>query len=224
MYDPTSPVDESAASRTDESTHRKPGPARLASALPGLLLCLLVGALCMFASHYANGLSALLLAIVLGARGATLPQFRRPLKPEQQSPASSYCVWASSCWACSCPAHHIRIGSRSALFSPSLSLVVALSVGVTFLATLWIGKKLGMDLQQRLLIATGFSICGAAAVAGTENVIKAKQEQVATAIGLVVLFEYPDDSADARGGLAARHGRTQYWNAHRRLHPCRAPK
>ena len=47
---------------------------------------------------------------------------------------------------------------------------------------------MGIELPQRLLIATGFSICGAAAVAGTEGVTRAKQDQVATAIGLVVLF------------------------------------
>lgn len=71
---------------------------------------------------------------------------------------------------------------------PGVLLVVLLSVGVTFGATLVIGKWLGIELPQRLLIAAGFSICGAAAVAATENATKAKQDQVATAIGLVVLF------------------------------------
>ena len=42
--------------------------------------------------------------------------------------------------------------------------------------------------MQRLLIACGFSICGAAAVAGVEGTIDAEEEDVATAIGLVVLF------------------------------------
>ena len=181
MHDPTSPVDESAAPRTDESPHRKPA-ARLASALPGLLLCLLVGALCMFASHYANGLSALLLAIVLGA-------LWRNIAPIPQAFEAGTAIAGKQLLRLGIVLLGLQLSLHTIFgLGPGALLVVALSVGVTFLATLWIGKKLGIDLQQRLLIATGFSICGAAAVAGTENVIKAKQEQVATAIGLVVLF------------------------------------
>lgn len=71
---------------------------------------------------------------------------------------------------------------------PGVLLVVVVCVGVTFGGTLIIGGWLGIELPQRLLIAAGFSICGAAAVAATENATRAKQDQVATAIGLVVLF------------------------------------
>jgi uncharacterized membrane protein YadS len=39
-----------------------------------------------------------------------------------------------------------------------------------------------------MLIASGFSICGAAALPATEVAIKAKEEEVATAIALVVFF------------------------------------
>src|SRR5699024_1169925 len=67
-------------------------------------------------------------------------------------------------------------------------LVVVISVAATFLATLWVGHLMGIGLAQRLLIASGFSICGAAAVAATEGATNAKEEEVATAIGLVVLF------------------------------------
>jgi len=42
--------------------------------------------------------------------------------------------------------------------------------------------------MQRLLIACGFSICGAAAVAAVDGAVDAEEEDVASAIGLVVVF------------------------------------
>lgn len=65
--------------------------------------------------------------------------------------------------------------------------VVAIGIG----ATLGIGRMSGVSPTQRLLIACGFSICGAAAVAAVEGFLgdDAKDhEETATAIALVVLF------------------------------------
>ncbi|MBR7503811.1 putative sulfate exporter family transporter, partial [Mycobacterium tuberculosis] len=45
-----------------------------------------------------------------------------------------------------------------------------------------------VDGDLALLIGCGFGICGAAAVAGIESTMRAKKEDVAAAIGLVVLF------------------------------------
>ena len=56
-------------------------------------------------------------------------------------------------------------------------------------ATLWAGKLLSISLAQRLLIASGFAICGAAAVVATESPTTARKEEVATAIGLVLSLE-----------------------------------
>jgi len=66
--------------------------------------------------------------------------------------------------------------------------VVAAIVGGGILATLVIGRWLGVPAGQRLLIACGFSICGAAAVAAVEGVADVEDEEVATSIALVVLF------------------------------------
>lgn len=71
---------------------------------------------------------------------------------------------------------------------PGVLLVVLMSVAVTFGATLWIGHLMGIGLAQRLLIASGFSICGAAAVAATEDAARASKEETATALALVVFF------------------------------------
>ncbi|MDP9074854.1 MAG: putative sulfate exporter family transporter [Actinomycetota bacterium] len=66
-------------------------------------------------------------------------------------------------------------------------VVVAVVVAATFFGTQWFGRKLGVSRSLTLLIATGFSICGASAVAAVEGVAEAEEEEVAFAIALVTL-------------------------------------
>jgi uncharacterized integral membrane protein (TIGR00698 family) len=66
-------------------------------------------------------------------------------------------------------------------------IVVVGVVGLTFLGTLWLGPRLGVSKSLSLLIATGFSICGASAVAAMEGVVEADEEEVTYAIALVTL-------------------------------------
>lgn len=68
-----------------------------------------------------------------------------------------------------------------------LAVVVAI-VALGILGTLLLGRWFGVPRQLTLLVACGFSICGAAAVAGVEGSTDADEEDVASAIGLVVLF------------------------------------
>lgn len=73
------------------------------------------------------------------------------------------------------------------LGAPMLGVIVAtVVVGIT--TTLYVGRRLGVTPMQSLLIACGFSICGAAAVAAVEGVVDAEEEDVATAVALVVVF------------------------------------
>lgn len=54
---------------------------------------------------------------------------------------------------------------------------------------MWVGRRLGLERDQAALIACGFSICGAAAVAGLQSVLRRpRRDEAATAIALVVLF------------------------------------
>lgn len=71
---------------------------------------------------------------------------------------------------------------------PGVLAIVVAAVCVTFFATLGLGRALGVDRDLSVLIAGGFSICGAAAVAGVQGAVRATQEKVAAAVALVVLF------------------------------------
>lgn len=71
---------------------------------------------------------------------------------------------------------------------PRALVIIAGSVTITFVATVLIGDRLGLDRGLVTMIAVGFSICGAAAIAAVEGGIKRKNEDVAVAIAMVTLF------------------------------------
>ena len=65
----------------------------------------------------------------------------------------------------------------------------ALVLTSTFLLTYWLGTRwLKVDKQTTLLIGSGASICGAAAVIAAEPVVKAKAHKVTIAVATVVVF------------------------------------
>lgn len=65
--------------------------------------------------------------------------------------------------------------------------VVVLTVAITFAGTLLLGRLLRLPPARALLIATGFSICGASAVAAMRDVAGGDEEDTAVAIALVTL-------------------------------------
>lgn len=65
----------------------------------------------------------------------------------------------------------------------------ALVLTSTFLLTYWLGTKwLKVDRKTTLLIGSGASICGAAAVIAAEPVVKAEAHKVTIAVATVVVF------------------------------------
>jgi uncharacterized integral membrane protein (TIGR00698 family) len=65
--------------------------------------------------------------------------------------------------------------------------VVVVTVAVTFTGTQLLGRALGVGRARSLLIATGFSICGASAVAAMEPVADGDEEDTGVAVALVTL-------------------------------------
>ncbi|HMM83066.1 MAG TPA: putative sulfate exporter family transporter [Terrimesophilobacter sp.] len=68
----------------------------------------------------------------------------------------------------------------------TILLVVAL-VLVTFVATYWMGRAAKLPKHEPLLIATGFSICGASAIGAMSGAVRAKDSEAATPVALVTL-------------------------------------
>lgn len=70
----------------------------------------------------------------------------------------------------------------------AMVLLIASTVSVTLVVTVWLGQRLGLSRSRSLLIGTGFSICGASAVAGMEQAAEADEEDVTVAITMVTLY------------------------------------
>lgn len=66
-------------------------------------------------------------------------------------------------------------------------LLVLVVVSVTFFGTQWIGRRMGLTPGLSLLVATGFSICGASAIAAMRPVSGADDDETAYAIALVTI-------------------------------------
>lgn len=160
----------------------EPRPALTGQLIPGVSVALLAALAAWGASRLIPNASALLIAIVAGMAWRNLS-----VVPASLAGGTSFAGRQLLRAGIVLLGLQLSLGSILAL-GPGLLLVVLLSVGVTFFMTLWMGKLLGVSFAQRLLIASGFSVCGAAAVAATEGVVKAKEEEVATAIALVVLY------------------------------------
>ncbi len=152
---------------------------------PGLALCAVGTLATMTVNTFLPAVSSLLIAIVLGAvltNAVTLP---RKVQPGLKFSAKRL----------------LRIGvallGLQLMLSDILGLgwgiivVVIAIVALGIFGTMFVGKLLGLSWTQRLLIACGFSICGAVAVAAVDGVLGAegeREEEVVTAVALVVIF------------------------------------
>ena len=81
----------------------------------------------------------------------------------------------------------VSFASIAALGLPVIAVVAASLVG-TLVFTTWLGHRLGLSAPRALLIGTGFSICGASAIAGMEDTDGADEEDVTVSIAMVTLF------------------------------------
>lgn len=155
--------------------------------LPGLALAAGIAVVSVIASRLVHGLSALLVAIVLGALVGNLTSIggdkTGPLWPGLTVASRRVLRLGVVLLGL-----QLALGDVISLGWPALLgviAVVAAGMGVTLL----VGRLLGVESRLSLLVAAGFSICGAAAVAGVDGVLRKREaKDTATALALVVLF------------------------------------
>lgn len=173
-------------SRTQTSQIRATRPAgpRTGSIVPGVALCLAVAA-----AAYGLGqlipVSPLIMAIVAGILLANLGGV-----PEAATPGVD--VAAKKLLRLGIVFLGLQLGLSDiiALGAPMLLVVVAIVAG-GIIGTVVLGRLLAVPPRLALLIACGFSICGAAAVAGAAGVTDPDdehEEDTVTAVALVVIF------------------------------------
>ena len=147
---------------------------------PGLLV-VAVGTVIAFAVNTAlPAVSALTVAVVLGVCvGQLLPDRAR----------------AGLAWA---TRKFLRLGVVLLGLQLGLGEVVGLGLGtvlavvatvlIAFFGTLYAARRLGVSPGLGLMVATGFSICGASAIAAMDSVTRSDKEDVATGVTLVTLY------------------------------------
>lgn len=169
----------SAPSRSDidENKHR----GAIAELLPGLGL-VGVGVVLATALSTVLPVSTLVLAVILGAVIGNVGGVNSWTKPGLTF-ATKRILRAGVVLL----GLRLAIGDITAL-GPRGIAVVALTVMATFFGTQAIGRRMGLSRDLSLLVATGYSICGASAIAAVEGSTDADEEEVAVAIGLVTLF------------------------------------
>jgi len=83
----------------------------------------------------------------------------------------------------------LRIGLPQVAAVGASGLLAVLAIVVTtLLFGYWISRRLGLSSNLAWLLASGHAICGAAAVAAADSVLKAKDREVTQALTLVTLF------------------------------------
>jgi len=162
-------------------------PSRQSHAWPGLVLSIAGAGLAIGINQMLPGVSAMLVAILLGAALVNVAGLRGGI-PVSLLPGLNVASRRLLRLGVVLLGLQLVLSDIAALGWPMVLGVVAI-VGGTMGATLLMGRWMRVDPSQSLLIAGGFSICGAAAVAGVDGVLaKRKDTETATAVALVVIF------------------------------------
>ncbi|WP_222851011.1 YeiH family protein [Phytoactinopolyspora mesophila] len=151
------------------------------SVWPGLAF-VAAGVAVAFAVNHTVPVSVLMIALALGAVATNTGMVGAALRPGLAFAARQLLRTGV-----------VLLGLQLALpevlaLGPRVLTLVIVSVAVTYAGTLVMGRALGLSAERSLLIATGFSICGASAVAAARSVVNSDDEDVATGIALVTIF------------------------------------
>lgn len=196
VNDQASPPESSVAPATRKATHSAPdkgrgapGGPRLAvwtrRIAPGLLICLAAAGASYAVGVALPGVSPMIIAIVLGIVAANTGILPRAAAPGIDFSAKKL-LRAGIVFL----GLQLVLGDIVALGAPMLAVIVCVVAGGLF-GTVALGKLMKVPTQLTLLIACGFSICGAAAVAGAAGVTDPDDEHeqaTVTAVALVVIF------------------------------------
>jgi uncharacterized integral membrane protein (TIGR00698 family) len=163
-------------------TQSPPAPtAPRVAVAPGLLLLVALAAVATGVSAVVPFLSPLVAGVALGALVVNVVTV-----PDRFTPGIAFGARSLLRFGVVLLGFRLSIGDLVGLGTGGL-LVVAVVVTITFFGTQWFARRLGVPRDLGLLVATGYSICGASAIAAMDGVIHADEEETAYAITLVTL-------------------------------------
>ena len=154
--------------------------------LPGLAVAALIAAIAFVVEHFVKKstpivISPLVICVVLGA---LISNFG--LLPESCRVGLTFSARNLLRLGIMILGLQLSFAQVRELGIPGLALV-GVVVAITFAGTQWLGKKMGLSSGLSLLVATGFSICGASAIAAMRPVSDADDDEMVYAIALVTI-------------------------------------
>lgn len=152
------------------------------STLPGLALTGAAVLVAMLIAGLVPAVSALTAAVALGIVVGNLPGL-----PAAARPGLAWVARTCLRGGVVLLGLQLAVAQVLGLGAGTLAAVV-ITVAVTFTGTLWLGRLFGMPRGLSLLVATGFSICGASAIAAMEGAVRRDDEDVATSVAMVTIF------------------------------------
>jgi uncharacterized integral membrane protein (TIGR00698 family) len=165
-----------------QSASSAPRSRGVARALPGLALGAAVSAAALGFNRWVPSLSPLLVAIVVGATLANTGRVGARLEPGLAVASRRLLRLGVALLGL-----QLALGDVLRLGWGVIAVVVAV-VALGIAGGVVVGRLLGLSRSQTLLIAGGFSICGAAAAAAVDGVIESEDDELVTSVALVVLF------------------------------------
>ncbi|HWM38337.1 MAG TPA: putative sulfate exporter family transporter [Streptomyces sp.] len=161
------------------------GPSAPTSKLPGLALAALGVAAAGAVHLLLPPVPMLTAAVVLGILAAHLPGARTLVRGLAR-PGLSLAGKRLMRLGVVLLGLKLSVGDVIGLGWATVAMVVVV-VAATFTGTQWLGRRLGLPGDQPLLIATGYSICGASAICAVSEVRDSEERDVATSVALVTL-------------------------------------
>ncbi|WP_185203564.1 YeiH family protein, partial [Streptomyces alkaliterrae] len=161
------------------------GPTRAAGPLPGLWLATLGVAAAYLVHRLLPAVPMLTAAVVLGLLAAHLPSVRRLVRGAAR-PGLSLAGRRLMRLGIVLLGLKLSLGDVLGIGWAAVAVVLT-TVAATFLGTWWLGRRIGLPGDQPLLVAAGYSICGASAVGAVGQARDSDERDAATAATLVTL-------------------------------------
>ncbi|WP_422399104.1 YeiH family protein [Streptomyces netropsis] len=160
-------------------------PRKIPASLPGLAMAAAGVALAWAVHWLVPAVPMLTAAVVLGIAAAHTPGLRARIRGTGRAGLT---LAGKRLMRIGIVLLGLKLSLHDVLGLGWATVVMVLAVvAATFGGTLWLGRKLGLRGDQPLLIATGYSICGASAIGAVSEVTGSDEEDVATSVALVTL-------------------------------------
>jgi len=162
----------------DHYRERQMTPDRIMRIVPSALAALVALGL----STLIPLLGPLLIALLIGATVANIPAIADRL-PEGQAGVAKLLLRVGVVLL------GLRLPFDDVIQIGLTGLVIIIAtVFITYTTTKVVGARMSLDERFVTLLAAGFSICGAAAIAAIDDAVRARKKDVALAVALVTLF------------------------------------